>query len=227
VLSRQQTASSGNPRRAPAITSIDETAMQILSNPTSPYARIARIALGEKGYDLGQTQMVNPWGDEKVLIDANPAARVPTLITETGLPLTESLLILMWLEKTRPNPSLLDGPLDLVFSQAGRAMGVIDAMVHIIIGVMQVDPAFGEHRVGLRRRRTTITGLRALENDPPIWSGTGTPHIGVLTTIVALDYLRLRFKDAPWVEPLPRLDALRAAVAGRPAYAQTVPYIQT
>jgi glutathione S-transferase len=206
--------------------------MQILSNPTSPYARIARIALGEKGFDLSPTQMVNPWGDEKILIDANPAARVPTLVTEAGLPLTESLLILLWLEKKRPDPSLLDGPLDLVISQAGRAMGVIDAMVHIIIGVMQVDPAFGEHRVGLRRRRSIVTGLRALENAPPTWSGqggdkTGLPHVGVLTTIVALDYLRLRFKDAPWVEPLPRLEALRATVADRPAYASTMPYIPT
>jgi glutathione S-transferase len=198
--------------------------MKILSNTTSPYARIARIALAEKGFDLSPTQMVNPWADEKVLIEANPASRVPTLITESGLPLTESLLVLLWLEKKRPDPSLLDGPLDLVVSQAGRAMGVIDAMVHIIIGVLQMDPNWGETRVGLRRRRSIITGLRALEADPPTWSGT-VPHIGVLTTIVALDYLRLRFKDAPWLEPLPKLDALRATVAERSAYANTRPYI--
>jgi glutathione S-transferase len=198
--------------------------MKILSNTTSPYARIARIALAEKGFDLSPTQMVNPWADEKVLIDANPASRVPTLITDSGLPLTESLLILLWLEKKRPEPSLLDGPLDLVVSQAGRAMGVIDAMVHIIIGVLQMDPNWGETRVGLRRRRSIITGLRALEAAPPTWSGS-SPHIGVLTTIVALDYLRLRFKDASWLEPLPKLDALRATVGERPAYANTIPYI--
>ncbi|MFM2421574.1 MAG: hypothetical protein RL291_104 [Pseudomonadota bacterium] len=199
--------------------------MKILSNTTSPYARIARIALGEKGFDLAPTQMVNPWGDEPVLIQANPAARVPTLITDTGLPITESLLILLWLEKKKPDPSLVDGPLDLVISQAGRAMGVIDAMVHIIIGVLQMDPNWGETRVGLRRRRSIVTGLRALEAEPPTYSGPGVPHIGVLTTVVALDYLRLRFKDAPWVEPLPRLDALRAQVAERPAYRSTLPYI--
>jgi glutathione S-transferase len=198
--------------------------MKILSNTTSPYARIARIALAEKGFDLSPTQMVNPWADDKVLIDANPASRVPTLITDAGLPLTESLLILLWLEKKKPEPSLVEGPLDLVMSQAGRAMGVIDAMVHIIIGVLQMDPNWGETRVGLRRRRSIVTGLRALEAEPPTWSGQ-VPHIGVLTTIVALDYLRLRFKDAPWVEPLPRLDALRATVASRPAYERTLPYI--
>jgi glutathione S-transferase len=198
--------------------------MKILSNTTSPYARIARIALAEKGFDLSPTQMVNPWADDKVLIDANPASRVPTLITDAGLPLTESLLILLWLEKKKPEPSLVEGPLDLVMSQAGRAMGVIDAMVHIIIGVLQMDPNWGETRVGLRRRRSIVTGLRALEAEPPTWSGQ-VPHIGVLTTIVALDYLSLRFKDAPWVEPLPRLDALRATVASRPAYERTLPYI--
>jgi glutathione S-transferase len=198
--------------------------MKILSNTTSPYARIARIALGEKGFDLSDTEMVNPWGDTPILLDNNPAGRVPTLITETGVPLTESLLILLWLEKKRPEPTLLDGPLDLVISQAGRAMGVVDAMVHVMIGIMQMDPNFLETKVGVRRRRTIVTGLRALNDAPPAVSGP-VPHVGVLTTVVALDYLRLRFPDAPWVEPLPNLDALRARVAERPAYKATAPYI--
>jgi glutathione S-transferase len=198
--------------------------MKIISNTTSPYARIARIALAEKGFDLSGTKFVNPWADESELIGLNPASRVPTLETDSGLPLTESLLILLWLEKKIPEPSLLEGPLDLIVSQAGRAMGVIDAMVHIIIGVMQMDPNWGETRVGLRRRRTIVTGLAALEKAPPVYSG-GVPHVGVLTAIVALDYLRLRFADAPWLEPLPKLDALRAAVDERPAYASTRPYV--
>ena len=196
--------------------------MRILSNTTSPYARIARIALAEKGFDLSQTQIVNPWSDDPSLLELNPAARVPTLETDGGLPLTESLLILLWLEKTRPEPSLLDGPLDQVVSQAGRAMGVIDAMVHIIIGVMQLDPNWGETRVGLRRRRSIVRGLQALDADPPAYGG-GVPNIAVLTAVVAVDYLRLRFSDAPWVEPIPHLDLLRAAVAERPAYAATMP----
>ena len=198
--------------------------MKILTNTTSPYARIARIALGEKGFDLSDSEIVNPWGDTPILLQNNPAARVPTVITEGGVALTESLLIVLWLEKTKPLPSLLEGPLDLVISQAGRAMGVVDAMVHIIIGVMQTDPNFAEHRVGLRRRRTVINGLRALEAAPPDYQG-GTPSIAVLTTVVALDYLRLRFKDEPWIEPLPQLDALRAKVAERPAFKNTVPYV--
>ena len=79
--------------------------MRVLSNTTSPYARIARIALAEKGFDLSGTQIVNPWGDDPDLVALNPAARVPTLETDDGLPITESLLILLWLEKKVPDAS--------------------------------------------------------------------------------------------------------------------------
>jgi glutathione S-transferase len=198
--------------------------MKIISNTTSPYARIARIGLGEKGFDLSPTQFINPWKDEPVLLELNPAARVPTLQTEEGIPITESLLILMWLEKKKPTPSLLDGQLDRLISQAGYAMGVIDAMVHIIIGVLQMDPNWGETRVGLRRRRSIINGMRRLEVDPPVYPG-GTPNVAVVTSVVALDYLRFRFSDAPWLEPLPKLDALRSRVSTRAAFKDTEPYL--
>jgi glutathione S-transferase len=198
--------------------------MRILTNTTSPYARIARIALAEKGFDLRPTEIVNPWADDPSLLKLNPAARVPTLEVEGGLPITESLLILLWLEKKVPQPALLDGNLDLVISQAGRAMGVIDAMANIVTGTMQMDPNWGETRVGLRRRRTIVTGFRALEAGPPVYSG-GAANVAVITAVVAVDYLRLRFKEAPWVEPIPRLDALRAQVAERPAFVKTEPYI--
>lgn len=202
--------------------------MRIISNTTSPFARIARIALGEKGFDLSATEMVNPWADAPALLALNPAARVPTLQTDDGLPLTESLLILLWLERAQPEPPLLPaGPgaaLDLAVSQAGRAMGVIDAMANIVTGTMQMDPDWGETRVGLRRRRSIVTGFRALEAEPPRYA-QGVPDIAAITAVVAVDYLRLRFSDAPWQEPIPRLQALRDALAGRPAFAATEPFI--
>lgn len=198
--------------------------MRILTNTTSPYARIARVALAEKGFDLSKTETLNPWADPPELLALNSAARVPTLETDAGVPLTESLLIVLWLEKKIPSPSLLDGPLDLTISQAGRAMGVIDAMANIVTATMQWDKDFGEGRVGLRRRRSIVTGFAALEAEIPTIT-TGAPNVAVITAIVAVDYLRLRFKDAPWVEPIPRLDGLRDLYAERPSFKQTMPYI--
>ena len=109
-------------------------------------------------------------------------------------------------------------------SRAGRAMGVIDAMVAIVAGVAKSDPHWGETQVGLRRRRTIVTGLHALDADAPAYGG-GTPDVSVVTAVVAFDYLRLRFGDAPWVEPTPRLEALRDAVDARPSFASTRPHV--
>ena len=76
---------------------------------------------------------------------------MPTLETDEGLPITESLLILLWLEKKKPEPSLLDGPLDRIISQAGRAMGVIDAMVHISVRAAELDASLVAAGGGARR----------------------------------------------------------------------------
>ena len=198
--------------------------MKILSNTTSPFARVARIALIEKGVPDDGLRMMNPWAEDAEMARLNPASRVPTLELPSGLPLTESLLILLWLEKTRPEPSLL-GPgaeLDRIMSRAGLAMGVIEAMANLVTGRMQIDPGFESCRVGQKRVGTVVEGFRRLEADPPAYVG-GVPDLAVLTAVVAVDYLALRFPDHPWVPSIPRLDALRDSVSDRPAYTSTKP----
>jgi glutathione S-transferase len=78
--------------------------MQLLANTTSPYVRIARVAMIEKGLHVEPT-LIDPWADDIRLRNANAATRVPTLITDDGTPLTESLLIVQWPEHTRLAPA--------------------------------------------------------------------------------------------------------------------------
>ena len=132
--------------------------MHLLLNTTSPYARLARIALAEKGYADATIDVVDPWGDTPRLLEFNAAARVPTLVDDGGVPLTESLLIVMWLEHQRPSPSLLGAAPTRVIARAGVAMGVIDAAVHTLIGRKITDASFDTAPVGLRRRRTMGRG---------------------------------------------------------------------
>ena len=75
--------------------------MQLLANTTSPFVRIARIAMIEKGLNVEPT-IVDPWADDSRLRHANAATRVPSLVLDDGTPLTESLLIVQWLEATYP-----------------------------------------------------------------------------------------------------------------------------
>jgi glutathione S-transferase len=196
--------------------------MHLLINTTSPYTRIARIALAEKGFAGVTTEVVDPWGDTPKLLQANSAGRVPTLITDDGRALTESLLIVLWLEHRRPEPSLLGVDATRAVERAGIAMGVIDAAVHTLIGRKVTDGGFDEAPVGLRRRRSMIDGMSRLEADAPGWAG-GTPPIDAVAAVVALDYIDFRFPAAPWLPALPRLRALAAQLAARPSFEASRP----
>jgi len=197
--------------------------MKLLMNTTSPYARIARVALWEKGLADIETRIVDPWGDTPELVAANPAARVPTLVTDDGQILTESLLIVLWLEKTRPEPSLLGGDATGEVARAGVAMGVIDAAVHTLIGRKILGPTFDESPVGLRRRRSMVEGLKRVEAGVREPAGDA-PLLATIAAVVALDYVRFRFPAAGWMPRLERLDHLRERMRARPAIERTVPH---
>jgi glutathione S-transferase len=191
--------------------------MHLLLNTTSPYARTARIALAEKGHEDISTEVVDPWGDTPALLAANSAARVPAVITDDGRALTESLLIVLWLESKRPSPSLLGEDATATLARAGIAMGVIDAAVHTLIGRKITDASFDEAPVGLRRRRSMVQGLLRLEADPPRYD-SGTPSLDVITAVVALDYVDFRFPKAAWLPELPALRRLVAQTASRASF---------
>lgn len=199
-----------------------EPNMHLFLNTTSPYARIARIALAEKEIGDLSADIVDPWADAPQLLEVNTAARVPALVTGEGRSLTESLLIVMWLEHERPEPSLLGHDVTAVLSRAGIAMGVIDAAVHTLIGRKITDAGFDDAPVGLRRRRSIVDGLQRLEADPPEYT-KGVPDLSVITTVTALDYVRFRFGTATWTSELPRLDALAGLVRQRQSFEMSYP----
>ena len=169
--------------------------MQLLANTTSPYVRIARVSMIEKGLNVEPT-LVDPWTDDPRLRSANAAMRVPTLITAEGIPLTESLLIVQWLEHERPAPqwpSLLGRDITGVLSRASMALGVIDAAVHTLITRKVTAPLlFDETPVGLRRRRTMADGMVRLERVAVNGELTRSdePTLDVICAVVALDCKR-------------------------------------
>lgn len=203
--------------------------MQLLANTTSPYVRIARVSLIEKGLDIPPT-IVDPWADDARLRAANAATRVPTLVLDDGTPLAESMAIVMWLEATRPAPAhaaLIGEDPAGVLSRAGVALGVIDAAVHtIIIRKVTAPVLFDETPVGLRRRRTMAEGmerLEALAAAQPMDARGAT--LDAICAVTAIDYLNFRFTDAPWLPPMPALNALSQRLRARPSFANTMPFV--
>lgn len=204
--------------------------MQLLANTTSPFVRIARTAMLEKGLDVEPT-IVDPWADDARLRAANAATRVPTLVLDDGTPLTEAMLIVQWLEATRPAPdwpSLLGPAAGVagVCARAGIAMGAIEAAVVTIITRKVTAPAlFDETPVGLRRRRSMVEGMQRLEAQAGAIAVTGTPTLDAITAVTLYDYQQLRFADQPWLLATPRLKAIAEAWNARPSFARTRPYI--
>ena len=197
--------------------------MKLLMSTTSPYTRVARIALWEKGFGDIETRIVDPWADDPEHLAANPSARVPTLITDDGQALTESLLIVLWLERTRPEPPLLGRDPTGTAARAGVAMGVNDTAAHTIISRRVAGPGFDESPVGLRRRRSMVEGFRRLDAAADAMSAD-PPDMAAIATVVALDYVRFRFPDAGWMPEAGGLDRLRDRVRGRPSVERTMPY---
>ena len=202
--------------------------MQLLANTTSPYVRIARISMIEKGLDIEPT-IVDPWADDARLRAANAATRVPTLVLDDGTPLAESMAIVMWLEATKPQGASLLGPDAAgVLSRAGVALGVIDAAVHtIIIRKVTAPVLFDETPVGLRRRRTMAEGMERLEAMAAAkpMDKDGVPTLDAICAVTAIDYLNFRFTDAPWLPPMPALNALSQRLRARASFANTMPFV--
>lgn len=204
--------------------------MQLLANTTSPFVRIARTAMIEKGLDLVPT-LVDPWADDPRLRAANAATRVPTLVLDDGTALTEAMLILQWLDATRPAPDWpsLVGPAAGaagVLARAGIAMGAIEASVITIITRKVTAPVlFDETPVGLRRRRSMVEGMQRLEARAGEIATDGAPTLDVITAVTLFDYQQLRYADQPWLPATPALAALAGAWNQRPSLARTQPYL--
>lgn len=207
--------------------------MQLLANTTSPFVRIARMALIEKGIDIEPT-IVDPWADDPRLRAANAATRVPSLVLDDGTALTESLLIVQWLETVRPAPTWpsLVGDAQTaaaILSRAGIALGAIEAAVHTIITRKVTAPAlFDETPVGLRRRRTMIEAMQRLDTVAPLmqrqFASDQKLTIDIMSAVVLFDYQHFRFAEQAWLPKTPELAKLTASLRDRPAVARTKPY---
>ncbi len=206
--------------------------MQLLANTTSPYVRIAQIAMIEKGLDP-ELIIVDPWADDPRLRAANVATRVPSLILDDGTPLTESVLIAQWLEITRPAPkwpSLLGDANHCagILSRAGVALGGIDASVITLITRKVTAPTlFDDTPIGQRRQRTMIEAMNRVDE---LFAAADTaslaekaPTLDVMCAIVLFDYQQFRWGDQPWLPNTPRLKALSEAMRKRASVKETMP----
>ena len=197
--------------------------MELYLNATSPYARLVRIVLLEKDLaDAVTLKWCDPWADDADLLKANPAGRIPALVTEEGTTLSESMLIAVYLDNVSPNkPMLPAASLGDVLHLAGLGQNLMDAAFTTVIARKHYGNEIDESELGQRRSRAIQRLLKQLDSELGETPQPSTINLGEIAIAVALDYLAFRLPEANWKDEYPQLQAWHAGVTARASFQET------
>jgi glutathione S-transferase len=200
--------------------------MKLYSSLTSPFARKVRVALHEMDLmDTVEEIVTDPFASDPPteFLAANPLSRVPTLITDEGLALPDSKLILDWLQATCKQ-RLPDDQARWPAARRGViAEGILEAAVATVLekrrpeGII-MPAALDRHAAGIHR----ALDILALEAGV-LGDGHQRPTLANLTTGVALAYLDLRLPYLDWRRRAPALEPWFEAFSARPSMIATQP----
>lgn len=200
--------------------------MKLYITAPSPFARKCRIVAREKGLGARiEEVVVDPYGDDPLLVEANPIVQVPTLIAEDGLPLTDSPLICDWLDEIGAGPRLCppSGP-DRLRVKRLETLGnaALEMGVKLVLEKRRPEtersPSWTARWTGNMAR-----ALDAIEAALPDAAAGDDIDIGRITAAVAASWIGFRHPEFDWAAGRPRLAALRAAMEARPSFVDTRP----
>ena len=200
--------------------------MELYLNATSPYARLVRIVLLEKGLmETVTLKWCDPWADDADLLKANPAGRIPALVTEDGTTLSESMLIAMYLDSLdsgTPTPPILPTHLlSDVLHLAGLGQNLMDAAFTTVIARKHYGKDIDQSELGQRRARAMQRLLNQLNSELGGKPTATSIHLGDIAIAVALEYLAFRLPEIRWKEEHAQLAAWHAGVTARASFVQT------
>ncbi|HZT87424.1 MAG TPA: glutathione S-transferase family protein [Stellaceae bacterium] len=197
--------------------------MKLFYASGSPYARIARIVLRETGLDRTVEEVEVTLRDpNSALLPINPGGKVPTLQLDDGTVLTESLLVLSFLDTRHGGRRLL--PLDgsdgwRTLAGLGRAIAFLDG-----ISVWNRELRFGQSTQGViaLEKARAERAADALERDVAAGAYAGDIDAAQIVLGAALDNCSRRHKVWPWRPGRPHLAALADRMAARPSFQATL-----
>ncbi|MCD6008168.1 glutathione S-transferase N-terminal domain-containing protein [Halomonas sp. IOP_31] len=192
--------------------------MELFLNATSPYARMVRIVVLEKGLaEMVTLRWCDPWTDDAALLDANPAGRIPALIIQDGTALSESFIIAFYLDGLgRSEPIIPTARLNEVLHLAGLGQGLMDGAFTTVISRKHLGSEVDDSVLGQRRWRAMQRILDRLETELDESRVAPAMTLGEISVAVALDYLGFRLPEANWASSRPRLEAWhRRVIAGQ------------
>ena len=200
--------------------------MKLYITPGSPYARIVRIVMLEKGLESrveiisARTRVAD---SPHYLI--NPSGRVPYLIRDDGVRLEESALICAWLDHLDGKP-VFDLPAGDQAWEARRlealARSITDGLAvwsrEIARAPDERSPTLLQHEAQRSRR---MAALWESEIEHP-WMKGGALNMAQITLACGLG-LEARNPDLHWRPDHPKLCNWFDRLSARPSFAATAP----
>ena len=199
--------------------------MKLYVTPGSPYARIVRIVILEKGLEnrveiiAAQTRLA-----DSPYYTINPSGRVPYLIRDDGIGLEESAVICRYLDHIDEKPAF-----DLPTGDQAWEACRLEALARSMMDGLAVwsrelsrprqerSPTVLLHESNRSKR---LAGLWELEIDHPFMRGELNMAQVTLACALGLD---ARNPDFRWRPGHPNLSDWFNHIAARPAFAATAP----
>jgi glutathione S-transferase len=200
--------------------------MRLFYAPASPFARIVRVALLETGLDNQvRKQVVTLRDHASALLPYNPVGRVPTLELDNGTILTESLLILGYIDTLHSGRPLLprdgsDGWRTL--AEMGIAAGMLEGIVTWARELRRPEHAQSPDVIALETTRVNRTA-DVLERAVANGGYSGEINAARMVLGCALGWVDPRHPVWAWRAGRPNLAAWFEAIAETPSFQATVP----
>lgn len=202
--------------------------MRLHWSPRSPFVRKVMVCAHELGVADRLEIIRSPvaiTAPNRDLMRDNPLSKIPTLITDDGMRLFDSLVICEYLDAQAGKPRLFpaSGPARW---QALRwhALGNCLLDMLILFRNERDRPEATRSKAHLDAYlEKTVSTLNAIEREE-ITGLAGTPlSIGHITIGIALGYLDFRFSDLAWRNGRPKTTAWYAPIAERASMKATIP----
>ncbi len=197
--------------------------MILRSSPASPFGRKVRIAAALLGLADRITIVPADAGNAAdPLRKDNPLGKLPVLVSEEGMPIYDSPVILEYLDSVAGGGKIFPTGSQrfAVLTLQALADGILDASILRVYEVRMRSEEKREPSWVTYQADKVARALGRLESDPPALSG-GIPDAGRITLACALGYQDLRF-EGKWREHHPRLVAwLDAFAKAVPAFEET------
>lgn len=199
--------------------------MRLIGTQTSPYVRKVRVVAAELGVTdrLGFETVV--MADETAALDVNPLRKVPTLVTDEGVAIYDSPVIVEWLDAELGGNRLLPtkgAERWIALTASAAADGILDA--GSLLRTERGRPEGTQNGGAIQRQAGKIARVLASLEADSAWRKRAEPDLGQLAVGVAVAWLHFRLPEfAPKATDYPGLVAWFETFNTRPSMVSTDP----